>query len=61
MLVAFVSFCNDLSIERKTMINTFVSFFNDLSIENKNYAQYLCFIFLTSLPQRRKTMLNTSV
>jgi hypothetical protein len=39
MLVASISFFNELSIERKTMLKTSVSFFNELSIEKKNYAR----------------------
>jgi hypothetical protein len=52
-----VSFFNELSRERKTMLKTSISFFNELSAEKRNYARDLCFIFLTSLPQRREAML----
>jgi hypothetical protein len=37
MLKAFVSFFNELSIERETMLIAFVSFFNEISIEKRNY------------------------
>jgi hypothetical protein len=35
MLVASVSFFNELATEKKTMLVAFVSFFNELSIEKK--------------------------
>jgi hypothetical protein len=40
-----VSFFNELSTERKTMLKASVSFFSELSIEKINYARDFCFIF----------------
>jgi hypothetical protein len=40
-----VSFFNELSTDKKTVLETSISFFNELSIEKKNYAQGFCFIF----------------
>jgi hypothetical protein len=39
MLVTSVSFFNELSTERKTMLVAFVSFFNELATEKRNYAR----------------------
>jgi hypothetical protein len=41
----YVSFFNELAIERKTMLKVVVSFFNDLSKQRRNYDRDLCFIF----------------
>jgi hypothetical protein len=53
-----VSFFNELATEKKTMLAS-VSFFNELAFFNRE--EKLCswplFHFLTSLPQRRETML----
>jgi hypothetical protein len=53
MLMASVSFFNELATKRKTMLKAYVSFFNELAIEKGNYARDapsmkasgLCFIF----------------
>jgi hypothetical protein len=39
MLIASVSFFNELATERKTMLIASVSFFNELATEKRNYAR----------------------
>jgi hypothetical protein len=59
MLKAFVSFFNELSTERKTLLVTSVSFFNELATERKNML--MTFVsFFNKISTERKTMLITS-
>jgi hypothetical protein len=44
MLMASVSFFNELATERKMMLITSISFFNELSTEKRNYARGLFLI-----------------
>jgi hypothetical protein len=44
MLIASISFFNELATEKKTMLIASVSFFNELSTEKRNYAHDLFLI-----------------
>jgi hypothetical protein len=44
MLMASVSFFNELATERKTMLVTSISFFNELATKKRNYARGLFLI-----------------
>jgi hypothetical protein len=55
-----VSFFSELEI-RKPCSKTTVSFFNEVVAETQKLSSKPLFHFLTRLPQRRKTILETSV
>jgi hypothetical protein len=44
MLVAFVSFFNELATEKRNYARDLVSFFNELATEKRNYAHRICLI-----------------